>query len=75
MGKLTKEERDSLPDDEFGLPEKRAYPVDTKARARNAKARARNAKARATQEFERGLLTPEERDEIDHAADRKLNED
>ncbi|MGC5747484.1 hypothetical protein J4P41_02410 [Gluconobacter sp. NFX36] len=66
MSKLTKEERDSLPDDEFGLPEKRAYPVDTKARARNAK-------ARATQELERGLLTPEERDEIDRAADRKLN--
>ncbi|KXV33277.1 hypothetical protein [Gluconobacter thailandicus] len=68
MSKLSKEERDSLPDSEFGLPEKRAYPVDTKARARNAK-------ARATQELERGLLTQEERDEIDRAADRKLNED
>ena len=68
MSKLTKEERDSLPDDDFGLPEKRAYPVDTKARARNAK-------ARATQEFERGLLTPEERNEIDQAADRKLQEE
>ncbi|MBM3098351.1 hypothetical protein JRX38_10055 [Gluconobacter cerinus] len=68
MSKLTKAERDSLPDDEFGLPEKRAYPVDTKARARNAK-------ARATQELERGLLTPEERNEIDQAADRKLQEE
>ena len=68
MSKLTKEERDSLPDDEFGLPEKRTYPVDTKARARNAK-------ARATQELERGLLTPEERNEIDQAADRKLQEE
>ncbi|MFT9298709.1 MAG: hypothetical protein ABF542_11455 [Gluconobacter sp.] len=68
MSKLTKEERDSLPDDEFGLPEKRAYPIDTKARARNAK-------ARATQELERGLLTPEERNEIDQAADRKLQEE
>ena len=67
MSKLTKEERDSLPDDDFGLPEKRAYPVDTKARARNAK-------ARATQELERGLLTPAERNEIDQAADRKLQE-
>nr|WP_252348538.1 hypothetical protein [Gluconobacter sp. P5B12] len=65
---MTKEERDSLPDDEFGLPEKRAYPVDTKARARNAK-------ARATQELERGLLTPEERNEIDQAADCKLQEE
>lgn len=68
MSKLTKEERDSLPDDDFGLPEKRAYPVDTKARARNAK-------ACATQELERGLLTPEERNEIDQAADRKLQEE
>ncbi|MBS1070469.1 hypothetical protein JK222_01920 [Gluconobacter cerinus] len=68
MSKLTKEERDSIPDDEFGLPEKRAYPVDTKARARNAK-------ARATQELERGLLTQEERNEIDQAADRKLQEE
>ena len=68
MSKLTKEERDSLPDDDFGLPEKRAYPVDTKARARNAK-------ARATQELERGLLTQEERNEIDQAADRKLQEE
>ncbi|MFT8801923.1 MAG: hypothetical protein ABF812_08055 [Gluconobacter cerinus] len=68
MSKLTKEERDSLPDDDFGLPEKRAYPVDTKARARNAK-------ARATQELERGLLTPEERNEIDQAADRNLQEE
>jgi len=68
VSKLTKEERDSLPDDEFGLPEKRAYPIDTKARARNAK-------ARATQELERGLLTPEERNEIDQAADRKLQEE
>nr|WP_276556490.1 hypothetical protein [Gluconobacter cerinus] len=65
---MTKEERDSLPDDDFGLPEKRAYPVDTKARARNAK-------ARATQELECGLLTPEERNEIDQAADRKLQEE
>nr|WP_249206513.1 hypothetical protein [Gluconobacter cerinus] len=65
---MTKEERDSIPDDEFGLPEKRAYPVDTKARARNAK-------ARATQELERGLLTQEERNEIDQAADRKLQEE
>ncbi|MFT8950770.1 MAG: hypothetical protein ABF979_00725 [Gluconobacter sp.] len=68
MSKLTKEERDSLPDDDFGLPEKRAYPIDTKARARNAK-------ARATQELERGLLTQEERNEIDQAADRKLQEE
>jgi len=68
VSKLTKAERDSLPDDEFGLPEKRASPVDTKARARNAK-------ARATQELERGLLTPEERNEIDQAADRKLQEE
>jgi len=68
VSKLTKEERDSLPDDDFGLPEKRAYPVDTKARAQNAT-------ARATQELERGLLTPAEKNEIDQAADRKLQKE
>ncbi|EHH69291.1 hypothetical protein [Gluconobacter morbifer] len=68
MTKLTKQERDSLPDDEFGLPEERGYPVDTKGRARNAK-------ARATQEYERGYITEAQRKEIDEAADRRLAED
>ncbi len=68
MSHLTQEERDALPDSAFGLPEKRAYPIDTRARASNAK-------ARATQEYERGLLTAEERDRIDKAADHRLARD
>lgn len=67
MSKLTREERDELPDEAFGLPEKRAYPVDTRERARDAK-------ARASLEYERGLLTAEERARIDAAADRRLAE-
>lgn len=68
MSKLTTEERNALPDSAFGLPEKRAYPIDTRARASNAK-------ARATQEYKRGLLTMEERDRIDKAADQRLARD
>ncbi|MDE7539069.1 hypothetical protein [Gluconobacter sphaericus] len=68
MSHLTQEERDALPDSAFGLPEKRAYPLDTRARASNAK-------ARATQEYKRGLLTMEERDRIDKAADQRLARD
>lgn len=68
MSHLTQEERDALPDSAFGLPEKRAYPIDTRARASNAK-------ARATQEYKRGLLTMEERDRIDQAADQRLARD
>ncbi|GBR53117.1 hypothetical protein [Gluconobacter sphaericus] len=68
MSHLTQEERNALPDSAFGLTEKRAYPIDTRARARNAK-------ARATQEYKRGLLTMEERDRIDQAADQRLARD
>ncbi|QQX90656.1 hypothetical protein IGS75_10850 [Gluconobacter sphaericus] len=68
MSHLTQEERNALPDSAFGLPEKRAYPIDTRARASNAK-------ARATQEYKRGLLTMEERDRIDQAADQRLARD
>ncbi|MBS1085305.1 hypothetical protein [Gluconobacter sphaericus] len=68
MSHLTQEERNALPDSAFGLPEKRAYPIDTRARASNAK-------ARATQEYERGLLTAEERNRIDQAADQRLARD
>jgi len=68
MSHLTQEERNALPDSAFGLPEKRAYPIDTRARASNAK-------ARATQEYKRGLLTMKERDRIDQAADQRLARD
>lgn len=65
---LWKEQAHEPSDSAFALPEKRAYPIDTRARASNAK-------ARATQEYERGLLTAEEREQIDKAADRRLAQD
>lgn len=39
MARLTADERNSLPTNEFAVPSKRAYPIDTKNRARNALAR------------------------------------
>lgn len=40
MSELNASQRKRLPDNIFGLPGLRKYPVDTKARAANAKARA-----------------------------------
>lgn len=37
---LTSKERTQLPSSLFGLPKRRAYPIDTISRARNALARA-----------------------------------
>lgn len=40
MSVLTTKQRDRLSDSKFGLPEKRAYPIQDEAHARNALARA-----------------------------------
>lgn len=39
MGVLTTGQRQALPDSDFAVPQRRAYPIDTRARARNALAR------------------------------------
>lgn len=39
MSRLTYQERKGLPRSSFAIPEKRAYPIDTRDRARNALAR------------------------------------
>lgn len=39
MAKLTTKRRDNLPASKFAIPSKRAYPIDTEARAKNALAR------------------------------------
>lgn len=39
MAKLTAKKRDNLPKSKFAIPSKNAYPVDTKARAKNALSR------------------------------------
>ena len=53
MAKLTTNRRKKLSSKDFGLPEKRAYPVENKAHARNAK-------ARAAQQWKKGNLTESE---------------
>ncbi|HEY2707101.1 MAG TPA: hypothetical protein VGI95_03535 [Caulobacteraceae bacterium] len=43
MAELDAKTRDKLPAKDFAEPEKRAYPIEDKAHARNAKARASQA--------------------------------
>ncbi len=68
MAKLNTRKRDSLPGNEFGLPEKRKYPMPDESHARNAK-------ARAEQQVEKGHLSPGEKRKIDQKADRILDQD
>jgi len=65
MSKLSTETRGKLSSSEFALPEKRAYPIEDKAHARNAK-------ARAAQQKNAGHLTAEEERRIDAKADKVL---
>jgi hypothetical protein len=67
MAKLTTKRRKALATSKFALPDKRAYPVDTKARAQNAK-------ARAQQEFDKGNLSASDKARIDRAANRVLKQ-
>ena len=66
MAELDAEKRKKIPESKFGLPEKRAYPVEDKAHARNAK-------ARASQQQKAGRLTKAEEAKIDRKADAVLN--
>jgi hypothetical protein len=43
LTKLNADDRNKLPAKDFAEPEKRAYPIEDKAHARNAKARATQA--------------------------------
>lgn len=65
MVKLTTKKRNSLPKSEFGEPESRKYPVDTKARAANAK-------ARATQMVDKGKLSVSAKSKIYTKANKIL---
>lgn len=56
-GDLTAEQRKNLSAEQFGLPDKRAYPMPDKSHAQNAL-------ARAAQELKAGNLTKEEYDKI-----------
>lgn len=66
MAKLTHEQRKRLPEKEFALPEKRAFPIENKSHARNAK-------ARASMSYNEGHITKAEEERVDRAANRKLH--
>jgi hypothetical protein len=65
MSKLTTTKRDALPDKAFAEPDKRAYPIEDKAHARNAK-------ARASQAANAGRMSKAEEGRIDRRADKVL---
>jgi hypothetical protein len=65
MPKLDTEGRKRLPSKDFAEPNKRAYPVEDKAHARNAK-------ARASQAVNAGRISRGERAKIDKKADAVL---
>ena len=65
MAELNTEKRDKLPDKAFAEPDKRAYPVEDKAHARNAK-------ARASQAVKAGRMSKAEGTRIDKKADAVL---
>jgi hypothetical protein len=65
MAKLSADARDKLPKSKFAEPDKRAYPVEDKAHARNAK-------ARASQAVKAGRMSKTEEAKIDKKADAVL---
>jgi hypothetical protein len=64
MTKLTKKQRDALPDDKFALPGHK-YPIEDAAHARNAK-------ARAAQQAKAGKLSKADERKVDAKADKVL---
>lgn len=66
MAKLKAGARDKLTASKFAEPEKRAYPIEDAAHARNAK-------ARASQAAKAGRMSKAEEHRIDQKADKVLN--
>ena len=66
MAKLDAKDRDKLPKKAFAEPNKRAYPIEDPAHARNAK-------ARASQAVKAGRMPTAEATKIDRKADAVLN--
>ncbi|WBO23864.1 hypothetical protein [Sphingomonas abietis] len=62
MAKLSKSDRDALPKSKFAKPEKRAYPIENEAHAKNVK-------ARASQAVKAGRMSKAEEAKIDKKAD------
>jgi hypothetical protein len=65
MAKLDTADRKKIPAREFAEPDKRAYPIENKAHARNAK-------ARASQAVKAGRMSKAEEAKIDKKADHVL---
>ncbi|MBV9396245.1 MAG: hypothetical protein JOZ84_17770 [Methylobacteriaceae bacterium] len=64
MTKLTRKQRDELPDSKFALPGHK-YPIEDAAHARNAK-------ARAAQQVKKGNLSKADEKKVDAKADKVL---
>ena len=62
MAKLSESDRDKLPASKFAEPDKRAYPIEDAAHAKNAK-------ARANQAVKAGRMSKAEERKIDKKAD------
>jgi hypothetical protein len=65
MAKLDAADRKKIPASKFAEPEKRAYPIENKAHARNAE-------ARASQAVKAGRMSKAEAQKIDKKADNVL---
>ena len=65
MAELSTNTRKKLPDSKFAEPDKRKYPIEDKAHARNAK-------ARASQAAKAGRMSKAEETKIDSKADAVL---
>ncbi len=65
MAELDAGKRNKLPKSDFAEPEKRAYPIEDKAHARNAK-------ARASQAVKAGRMSKTEEGRIDAKADKVM---
>jgi hypothetical protein len=65
MAKLDTADRKKIPAGKFAEPEKRAYPIENKAHARNAK-------SRASQAVKAGRMSKAEETRIDKKADSVL---
>ena len=68
MAELSTDKRKKLPDSKFAEPDKRKFPIEDKAHARNAK-------ARASQAQNAGRISKAEEKKIDRRADKVLGKD
>lgn len=68
MAKLSESKRDKLPASKFAEPDKRAYPIEDAAHAKNAK-------ARASQAVKAGRMSKAEKSKIDKKADAVIKKD